>query len=50
MIETQKRIAQVVALRKFKGTSNLKDITNVMSDLAGYTAEEYDMKLGRYIN
>jgi len=48
MIETQRRIAEVVALRKYKGTNDIKKIDDdILYDIAGFSAEEFEMKFGK---
>ena len=47
MVETQKKIAEVVALRKYKGIDKIKELSNdIIGDLAGFSADEFNMTLG----
>lgn len=48
MVETQKKIAEVVALRKYKGIDKIKELSNdIIGDLAGFSADEFNMTLGK---
>jgi len=48
MVETQKKIAKVVALRNCKGTSEIKKIEkDILFDLAGLSGEEFEMQFGK---
>jgi len=50
MVEMQKRIARIIALRREKVVAKLKDSrSDLLYDLAGFCGEEYEMPLGTKI-
>ena len=49
MVEMQKRIARIIALRREKVVAKLKDTRgDLLYDLAGFCGDEYEMPLGNY--